>query len=104
MKQETAEKAAQATVQVRDKAALIAQKLKERTPDPVLEKTAQAAAQVRESAAKAGQYAADKAPEPLRETAGQAATAARTHRTPLLAAGALLAVVMLVRRGRGHRR
>ncbi|WP_328903763.1 hypothetical protein OHR86_30895 [Streptomyces sp. NBC_00441] len=104
MRQQTAEKAAQATGQVRDKAALVAQKLREHAPDPVLEKTAQAAAQVRESAAKAGQYAADKAPEPLRETAGQAATAARTHRTPLLAAGALIAAVLLVRRSRGHRR
>lgn len=104
MRQQTAEKAYLATGQVRDKAALVAQKLRERTPDPVLAKTAQAAAQVRESAARAGQYAADRAPDPLRETAGHAATAARTHRTPLLAAGALLAVAVLVRRGRGHRR
>ncbi|MDF6017256.1 DUF3618 domain-containing protein [Streptomyces sp. JH34] len=100
---QASEKAAQVADQIRGKAEQAAELMKDRTPDPVLEKTARAAAQVRETASKAGQYAAEKAPDPLREKAGRTASAARANRKPLLAGGALLAVVLLVRRARGRR-
>ncbi|MET9470222.1 DUF3618 domain-containing protein [Streptomyces sp. NPDC006544] len=67
-------------------------------------KAAQVADQIRTTAGQAAQLVADKAPDPLMEKAGQAATAARANRTPLLAAGAVLMVFLLVRRSRGRRR
>ncbi|MFJ4862319.1 MULTISPECIES: DUF3618 domain-containing protein [unclassified Streptomyces] len=103
-KGQAAEKTALVSDQIRETAGHAAQAVKDKTPDPLLEKTAQAAAHVRESAAKAGQYATDKMPDPLLERAGQAATAARANRTPLLVVGAAVAVFLLVRRSRGHRR
>ncbi|MEU9160487.1 DUF3618 domain-containing protein [Streptomyces sp. NPDC048424] len=104
VKGQAAEKAALVSDQIRETAQQAAQAVKDKTPDPLLEKTVQAAVHVRQSAAKAGQYATDKAPDPLLERAGQAATAVRTNRTPLLVAGAAVAVFLLVRRSRGRRR
>lgn len=42
----------------------------------------------------------DKTPDPVLDEAGWLATKARTNRTPLIAMGAALAVILLVRRGR----
>ncbi|MFE9847022.1 DUF3618 domain-containing protein [Streptomyces goshikiensis] len=104
IKGQAAEKAVLASDQIREKAGRAAQLVRDKTPDTVLERTAQAATQAREMAAKAGQYAVDKTPDPLLEKAEQAATAARVNRTPLLAVGAAVVIVLLVRRSRGRRR
>ncbi|AYV31870.1 hypothetical protein EES41_34545 [Streptomyces sp. ADI95-16] len=63
--------------------------------------------QIRTKTERAAHLVKDKTtdPDPLFDPAGRAATAARANRTPLLvAAGAALVVVLLVRRGRGRRR
>ncbi|MFJ9343097.1 hypothetical protein ACIRP0_27975 [Streptomyces sp. NPDC101733] len=104
MKEVAAEKASLVVDQMREKAGLAAQLVQEKLPDPVREKTVQAAAQAWDTATRAGQYAVDKTPAPLWEKAGRAATAARAHRTPLLAACAVIVALSLVRRSRGRRR
>ncbi|MFJ6755386.1 DUF3618 domain-containing protein [Streptomyces sp. NPDC091273] len=68
------------------------------------EKAALVSEQIREKTGYAVQLMKAKTPDPLLEKAGQAATAARANRTPLLVAGAVLVVFLLVRRGRGRRR
>lgn len=65
-------------------------------------KAAAATEQVRGQAVHVAELARDKAPEPVREKAGQGMQAARDKRTPLLAVGALIAV-LLIRRSRRHR-
>ncbi|MFI5672840.1 DUF3618 domain-containing protein [Streptomyces sp. NPDC051704] len=103
VKGQAAEKAALASDQIRQKGEEAVQLVKDNTPDPLLKKTAEAAAHVRENATKAGQYAAGKTPDPFLEKAGHAATVARANRTPLLAIGAAVVVLLLVRRSRGRR-
>ncbi|MGW1248414.1 DUF3618 domain-containing protein [Streptomyces sp. NPDC002535] len=104
LKGQAAEKAALVSEHIRETAEHAAQVVKHKTPDSLQQKTAQAAAHARESAAKAGQYATDKTPDSLLERAGNATTAARANRTPLLLAGAAVAVFVLVRRSRGRSR
>ncbi|CAM5671586.1 hypothetical protein SAVIM338S_07045 [Streptomyces avidinii] len=61
-------------------------------------------AQARETAVsmkdQAAQLVKDKTPEPVLDEAGRIANTARANRTPLIAIGAAVAVVLLVRRGR----
>ncbi|MER6348894.1 DUF3618 domain-containing protein [Streptomyces sp. NPDC001595] len=64
----------------------------------VSEKTALVKAQVRDRATHAADVVHDKTPEPVWEKAGQGVRAARSHRTPLLAAGGALVAVLLARR------
>ncbi|MCY0930076.1 DUF3618 domain-containing protein [Streptomyces sp. H27-H1] len=59
-----------------------------------------AAATVKEQAAR---MVKGRTPEPVLETAGQVATTARANRIPLIAFGAVLAVILWVRRGRGRK-
>ncbi|MDX2389114.1 MULTISPECIES: DUF3618 domain-containing protein [unclassified Streptomyces] len=103
VKQEASEKAALVTEQIREKAEHAADLVRDKTPDPILEKASRAAAQVRETTARAGQLASEKTPDPILERAGHAATAVRANLTPLLAAGAVLVVFLLIRRGRGRK-
>ncbi|MFJ1594801.1 hypothetical protein ACIOD0_31830 [Kitasatospora albolonga] len=104
VREQASEKAASASDLMRGTTEQAARLVKDRTPDAVLEKTAEAAAQVREGAVRAGRYAADRTPDPLLDRAGRAASAARANRVPLLAGGALFAVLLLARRGRGRKR
>ncbi|MFD9516334.1 DUF3618 domain-containing protein [Streptomyces sp. NPDC059979] len=68
------------------------------------EKTALVADQIRVQTQHAAQLVKDTTPEPVLHTAGQVATVARANRKPLLVAGAVLVVFLLVRRNRGGRR
>ncbi|WP_404962293.1 hypothetical protein [Streptomyces sp. 147326] len=65
---------------------------------------ARASGLVARAVLRAGQLTAEKTPDPVLDKAGRAARAARVNRTPLLAAGAVLAVLVLLRRGRGRGR
>ncbi|WP_327418944.1 hypothetical protein [Streptomyces sp. NBC_01233] len=71
--------------------------------DRVRDRAAQASGLLARAVLRAGQLTAERTPDPVLHKAGRAARAARVHRTPLLAAGAVLAVFVLVRRGRGRR-
>ncbi|MFE9928615.1 DUF3618 domain-containing protein [Streptomyces sp. NPDC005533] len=72
--------------------------------DQAAEKAALVSEQIRETAGHAVQLVKAKTPDPLLEKADQAVTAARANRTPLLVAGAVVVVFLLIRRGRGGRR
>ncbi|MER5863336.1 DUF3618 domain-containing protein [Kitasatospora sp. NPDC002040] len=102
LKEQAAEKTAQLNHRLHDGAEQAVQLLKDKTPDPVLDLAASAAEHLHEAAARAGYLAVDQAPDSVRETAGRLAAQARARRTPLLAAAAVLALVLLVRRGRRH--
>ncbi|AKL64606.1 hypothetical protein [Streptomyces sp. Mg1] len=104
MKQQTTEKASLIADQIREKAERAARLVRDNTPDSVRDKTAQAAATVWGGATRAGQHAADMTPDPLLEKADRAATAARSNRTPLLVAGAVIIALVVVRRSRARRR
>ncbi|AWZ03922.1 MULTISPECIES: DUF3618 domain-containing protein [unclassified Streptomyces] len=60
----------------------------------------EAAAAVKEQAAR---LVRGKTAEPVLDTAGQVATTARANRVPLIAFGVVLAVILWVRHGRGHK-
>ncbi|MFG2617309.1 DUF3618 domain-containing protein [Streptomyces sp. NPDC048507] len=77
VKEQAAQKSALVAGQIRTKAQQAARLVKDRTPDPVL--------------------------DPLLDSAGRGATLARSNRGPLLAFGAALVVILLIRRGRGRR-
>lgn len=100
VKEQAVKKAAQVTGQIRETAGHAAHLVKDRTPDPVLDKAVQAAARLRETTARAGRLASGKAPGPLVDRAGRAAAAARANRTELLALGAVVLVLALIRRSR----
>ncbi|MFI5982370.1 DUF3618 domain-containing protein [Streptomyces sp. NPDC051555] len=68
-----------------------------------MEKAALVTDQIRETAGQAVRLVQQKTPEPVLDTTGQVVTAAKANRTPLLALGAALVVVLLVRRGRGRK-
>lgn len=102
-KEQAVQKAALVADQIRDTAGGAARRVKEATPDAVLEQASQASGLVGRATARAGRFAAENTPEPLLDRAGQAAAVARANRTPLLAAGVVLAVFLLVRRGRGRK-
>ncbi|MEU8779802.1 DUF3618 domain-containing protein [Streptomyces sp. NPDC048606] len=69
--------------------------------DRAAQKAALVSDRIRERAGQAAQLVKDRAPDPLLEKAGRAATAARANRSPLLAVGAAVLVLILVRRNRG---
>ncbi|WP_330289617.1 DUF3618 domain-containing protein [Streptomyces sp. NBC_00576] len=102
VKHQVAEKTAHVGAQLRDKATHAAHAVQDRTPEPVRAKAAAAGGQVRGKAVHVAELARDKAPEPVREKAGQGMRVARANRAPLLAVGAIIALLM-VRRSRRHR-
>ncbi|WP_369142589.1 DUF3618 domain-containing protein [Streptomyces sp. R44] len=80
---------------------------KERTvaiKDQAAEKAALVSEHIRETAGHAARQVKDMTPRPLLGKAGRATTAARAGRTTLLVVGAAVAVLLLVRRSRGHHR
>ncbi|MGW6984039.1 hypothetical protein ACWGE1_32135 [Streptomyces sp. NPDC054932] len=93
----SAHRAAQADVETQPK---------ERTTammEQAAEKTALVADRIRVQTLHAAQLVKDTTPEPVLHKAGQVATVARANRKPLLVGGAGLALLLLVRRGRGRR-
>ncbi|KOU95654.1 MULTISPECIES: DUF3618 domain-containing protein [unclassified Streptomyces] len=68
-----------------------------------VERAAMVADQIRQKREQAAQLVKNKTPDPLRERAGHAATVARANRIPLLAVGATVVALLLVRRSRGSR-
>ncbi|MCX5232777.1 hypothetical protein ABZY16_16315 [Streptomyces sp. NPDC006553] len=103
VKEHTIAKAKQATTQVREKAGHTAELAKSRTPEPILHTATQTAAHVRDTAHRAGHLAADKTPDAVRENAVRAAHAAGSKWTPLLTAGIVLLVFLLMRHSRRNR-
>ncbi|MFE6834835.1 hypothetical protein ACFVFI_08330 [Streptomyces sp. NPDC057705] len=103
VRQQAVETTALVTGQIQAKARQAAHLVKDRTPDRVRDRAAQASGFLARAVLRAGQATAEKTPDPVLYNAGRAARAARAQRTPLLAAGAALAVFVLVRRGRGRR-
>ncbi|MFE6834011.1 DUF3618 domain-containing protein [Streptomyces sp. NPDC057705] len=67
------------------------------------EKTALVADQIRVQTQHAAQAVKDTTPEPVLHKAGQVAAVVRANRKPLLVAGSVLIVFLLVRRSRGRR-
>ncbi|MCX5015277.1 DUF3618 domain-containing protein [Streptomyces sp. NBC_00555] len=67
------------------------------------EKTALVADQIRVKTQHAAQLVKDTTPEPVLDNLGQVARAGRANRKPLLVAGAVLVVFLLVRRSRVRR-
>lgn len=76
--------------------------VREKTPEPARDKAVKAARHMRLQAVHAGRLARAKAPA-VRARAGRTARAARSHRAPLLGAGAAMGVLLLVRRARRRR-
>lgn len=114
VRHQVAEKTAHVGAQLREKATHAAHAVQDRTPEPVRGKAAAATEQVRGKTAAAGgqvrgtavhvaELARDKAPEPVREKAGKGMRVVRANRTPLLAVGAAIIVVLMVHRSRRHR-
>ncbi|MFJ7206155.1 hypothetical protein ACIQWR_21785 [Streptomyces sp. NPDC098789] len=68
-----------------------------------MEKASLVTDQIRETAGQAVRLVQQRTPEPVLDTTGQVVTAAKANRTPLLALGAALVVILLVRRGRGRK-
>ncbi|WP_445269651.1 hypothetical protein [Streptomyces sp. DSM 41634] len=103
VREQAVETTALVTGQIQAKARQAAHLVKDRTPDRVRDRAAQASGFLARAVLRAGRLTAEKTPDPVLHKAGRTARAARAHRTPLLAAGAALAVFVLVRRGRGRR-
>ena len=103
VRHQVSEKTAHVGAQLRDKATHAAHAVQDRTPEPVRAKAAAAGGQVRGTAVHVAELARDKAPEPVREKAGQGMRVVRANRTPLLAVGAAIIVVLMVHRSRRHR-
>ncbi|MGW7101727.1 DUF3618 domain-containing protein [Streptomyces sp. NPDC054838] len=67
------------------------------------EKAALVSGQIRSKAEHAAQLVAHKTPQPILDRGRQAAALVRANRTPVLAAGAALALFLLLRHGRRSR-
>ncbi|MEU0181959.1 DUF3618 domain-containing protein [Streptomyces sp. NPDC006207] len=95
-------RAGQAGAKAHEAASRIGELVREKTPEPARDKAVEAARRMRLQAVRAGRLARTKAPA-VRARAGRTARAARSHRAPLLGAGAAMGVLLLVRRARRRR-
>ncbi|MFE4257908.1 DUF3618 domain-containing protein [Streptomyces sp. NPDC056883] len=95
VKAQAKEKAAEAKAQAMDVVADVRAQAQERT--------ARAMEKASVMTEQAASFVKDKTPDPVLDEADRVATRARSHRTPLIAIGTALIVILLVRRGRGRK-